>query len=127
MKASLRHFFSDFLKCGLTGWCMEILFTSLNALRRRDLTLKGQHLHLDVPHLWKCCLSWAPFPPSKKETSFLTGSSLYASYLYHGAFQWKVAFQKEALSLGLWSFPLEYPPPNPLGLCSLMVPCRSFF
>ncbi len=41
MKASLRHFFSDFLKCGLTGWCMEILFTSLNALRRRDLTLKG--------------------------------------------------------------------------------------
>ncbi len=31
----------NFLKCGLTGWCMEILFTSMDSLRRRDLTLKG--------------------------------------------------------------------------------------
>jgi len=31
----------NFLKCGLAGWCMEILFTSLDSLRRRDYTLKG--------------------------------------------------------------------------------------
>lgn len=31
----------NFLKCGLTGWCMEILFTAADSLRRRDLTLKG--------------------------------------------------------------------------------------
>lgn len=31
----------NFFKCGLVGWCMEIIFTSLGSLRNRDLTLKG--------------------------------------------------------------------------------------
>ena len=31
-----------FLICGLTGWCMEIMFTSLNSLRHRELKLMGQ-------------------------------------------------------------------------------------
>ncbi len=33
--------FRNFLRCGLTGWCMELIFTALHALRRRDYTLKG--------------------------------------------------------------------------------------
>ena len=41
MKKSLITFAKNFLKCGLTGWCMEIIFTAMNALRRRDMTLKG--------------------------------------------------------------------------------------
>lgn len=41
MKYSLGTFAKNFLKCGLAGWCMEILFTSLDSLRRRDMTLKG--------------------------------------------------------------------------------------
>ncbi len=35
------NFIKNFLKCGLIGWCMEILFTAAGALRRRDYTLKG--------------------------------------------------------------------------------------
>ncbi len=31
----------NFMKCGLAGWCLEILFTSAGALRRRDMTLRG--------------------------------------------------------------------------------------
>ena len=34
-------FIKRFLRCGLAGWCMEIIFTAANALRRRDFTLKG--------------------------------------------------------------------------------------
>lgn len=41
MKNTVYSFFKNFLKCGLTGWCMEIIFTSVNSLRRRDMTLKG--------------------------------------------------------------------------------------
>ena len=41
MKQTLSTFFKNFLTCGLTGWCMEIIFTALHALRRRDMTLKG--------------------------------------------------------------------------------------
>lgn len=31
-----------FLICGLTGWCMEIIFTSIGAFRKKDLRLIGQ-------------------------------------------------------------------------------------
>lgn len=41
MKNHFMTFSRNFLKCGLTGWCMEIVFTAMNALRRRDMTLKG--------------------------------------------------------------------------------------
>ena len=37
----MRNFLKNFLKCGITGWCLEVLYTSLNSLRRRDMTLKG--------------------------------------------------------------------------------------
>jgi len=41
MKKALVTFSKNFVKCGLTGWCMEILFTSVDALRRRDLTINA--------------------------------------------------------------------------------------
>lgn len=41
MKRALTSFLRNFLTCGLTGWCMEIIFTALDALRHRDMTLKG--------------------------------------------------------------------------------------
>lgn len=46
MKHQLTIFLKNFLKCGLTGWCVEIIFTALGSLRDRDLTLKG------VTSLW---------------------------------------------------------------------------
>lgn len=40
MKA--KYTFTDnFIICGITGWCIEILFTALGSLRRRDYTLRG--------------------------------------------------------------------------------------
>jgi hypothetical protein len=42
----LTGLFKNFLKCGLTGWCMEIIFTALHSLRGTDKTLKG------VTSLW---------------------------------------------------------------------------
>lgn len=32
----------NFLVCGLTGWCMEILFTSAGSLLKKDARLIGQ-------------------------------------------------------------------------------------
>lgn len=37
----LKSFIRNFLRCGLVGWCMEILFTALGSFRRRDMRLKG--------------------------------------------------------------------------------------
>lgn len=36
-----HHLQKNFAICGLTGWCMEILFTSFGALRKKDLKLMG--------------------------------------------------------------------------------------
>ncbi len=37
----IQNFIRNFLRCGLTGWCMEILFTALCSLRRRNMRLTG--------------------------------------------------------------------------------------
>ena len=42
----MRKLFQNFIKCGILGWCLEITFTDLQSLRRRDLTLRG------VTSLW---------------------------------------------------------------------------
>lgn len=34
--------FKNFMKCGIAGWCMEIIFTAFHAYRKRDMTLTGQ-------------------------------------------------------------------------------------
>ena len=40
-----------FFICGLTGWCMEILFTWLGGLLRGDLLFKRTRRPLDVSDL----------------------------------------------------------------------------
>lgn len=37
-----EHIGKNFLICGLTGWCMEIVFTAFESFRRRELTLTGK-------------------------------------------------------------------------------------
>lgn len=32
----------NFIICGLTGWCLEILFTAFDSFRKRELTLIGK-------------------------------------------------------------------------------------
>jgi hypothetical protein len=39
---TMKNFIRDFIKCGIAGWCMEISFTALDSLRRRDMKLVGR-------------------------------------------------------------------------------------
>ena len=36
-----HKFEKNFALCGMAGWCMEIIFTSLGAFRKNDFTLTG--------------------------------------------------------------------------------------
>lgn len=38
---AMKRFLNNFLRMGLTGWCLEILFTSLNSIRQKDFRLMG--------------------------------------------------------------------------------------
>lgn len=59
MRQTISCFLKNFLKCGLTGWCIEILFTAANALRRRDMTLKGNTSLWMFP-IYGCAAIFAP-------------------------------------------------------------------
>lgn len=37
----MKKFLHNFIYCGLMGWFLEIIFTSLHAFRKRDLRLSG--------------------------------------------------------------------------------------
>lgn len=37
----MKKIMHNFIHCGILGWCLEILFTSADAFRRRQFTLKG--------------------------------------------------------------------------------------
>ena len=53
---SFKTFGRSFLLCGLCGWCMEILFTALHSLRRRDLRLTGNTSLWMFPIYGPACL-----------------------------------------------------------------------
>ena len=56
-----------FFICGLTGWCMEILFTSLGGLLRGDLLLNG---HTSI---WMFPIYGLKWFPVKKTPSMSLG------------------------------------------------------
>ena len=38
----IREYLFNFLKCGVAGWCLEIVFTSVESIMARDLRLMGR-------------------------------------------------------------------------------------
>lgn len=85
MKNSISAFLKNFIKCGLTGWCMEILFTSMDALRRRDLTLRG------ITSLWMfpiygCAAVLAPVSRLLRRRSVWLRGLTYMSLIFSGEY-----------------------------------------
>lgn len=81
MKETITIFVKNFFKCGLTGWCMEIIFTALKSLRERDMTLKG------VTSLWMfpiygCAAILAPFSRLLKNRSVFARGTAYMSLIF---------------------------------------------
>ncbi len=81
----MKTLLQNFLKCGFTGWCLEIIFTALGALRRRDLTLKGQTSLWMFPIYGSISFLLPFFHLLKKFPVWIKGS-LYASFIFIGEF-----------------------------------------
>lgn len=41
-KETARKLAGDFVRCGIAGWCLEILFTSVDSIRAGDFRLMGR-------------------------------------------------------------------------------------
>lgn len=85
MKKNLLTFFHNFIRCGFTGWCMEILFTALDSLRRRDMTLKGFTSIWMFP-IYGCAAVFSPVSRLLKGKAFWIRGLAYMSMIFSGEY-----------------------------------------
>lgn len=76
---------SDFLRCGIAGWCIEILFTALGALRRREMQLIGQTSLWMFP-IYGCAAAFKPLFLLMNKCSFIVRGLIYAICIFTGEY-----------------------------------------
>ena len=75
----------NFLRCGLAGWCMEILFTALGSLQKREFRLVGQTSLWMFPIYGSACLL-TPLFSFLKRFPVLARGTIYAVCIFFGEF-----------------------------------------
>lgn len=55
----LKELPGNFMKCGITGWCLEVMFTSVESVMARDWRLMGRTSLLMFP-IYGCAAVIAP-------------------------------------------------------------------
>ena len=81
----MKTLIKNFIKCGLIGWCMEILFTALGSLQKRDMRLIGQTSIWMFPIYGSACLLSPLFKRLKHLPIYLRGS-IYALCIFFGEY-----------------------------------------
>lgn len=81
----MKSLLKNFLKCGLLGWCLEITFTALGSLRRREMRLTGQTSLWMFPIYGSVCLL-APLFRRLKHLPLLLRGSIYALCIFAGEY-----------------------------------------
>lgn len=71
----------NFIKCGTLGWCMEILFTALGALRRRESPLIG-HTSLWMFPIYGSAALFQPLFILLKRCHVLIRGTIYALSIF---------------------------------------------
>lgn len=79
--ATLKTCTCDFWKCGIIGWCIEILYTSLMSFRRRDMTLVG-HTSIWMFPIYGSAFLIRPVSHMLKGRVFWLRGIFYAFWIY---------------------------------------------
>lgn len=85
MKKLFQKFIHDFILCGVMGWCMEILFTSLKSLHRRDLSLKGNSSLWMFP-IYGCAALLTPLFKLLKNSPVIVRGLTYMGVIFSGEY-----------------------------------------
>ena len=128
----------NFCKCGITGWCLEVLFTSAESIMRHDWRLMGR-TSFDVPHLRMRSASGTDRQMDRRlaQSGEITerkkvgsgGPPRYALYgpdFCGGIRLRSVASVTGNVSLGLHGTEYEYRRPHTARFCSAVVRHRAF-
>lgn len=78
-------FFKLFLHCGIAGWCIEILFTACEMLKRREFQLKGTTSLWMFP-IYGCAAFLRPLFRITHRLWLPLRGTLYALLIFSGEF-----------------------------------------
>ena len=81
----MAQFSKNFFVCGLTGWCIEILFTSCKSLTKTNRKLLGQTSVWMFP-IYGCAACFKPMYRLIQKRSPLTRSFIYACSIFTGEY-----------------------------------------
>ncbi len=74
-----------FVKCGILGWCLEILFTAFHSFRRREMQLKGNTSIWMFPIYGSAALL-NPICRFLKNKNLLLRGGIYTVLIFFGEF-----------------------------------------
>lgn len=72
---------SNFVKCGLIGWCMEIFWTSIGKLKKHDKKLIGETSLIMFP-IYGMAAVFKPIHEKIKSKNFIVRGSIYTTFIY---------------------------------------------
>lgn len=75
----------NFIKCGTCGWCLEILYTGLQSMKKKNRTLTGKTSIWMFPIYGMVCLFRPVCHRMKGQNIFLRGL-LYTGMIFAGEF-----------------------------------------
>lgn len=78
---TIKKYELDFLKCGMTGWCLEVLWTGLSNLKNHDRKLTSNTSLLMFP-IYGLAFLIKPFYALIKNKSLMVRGSLYTMLIF---------------------------------------------
>ena len=115
-----------FILCGLTGWCMEILWTGLHSILSGELTMTGKTSLLMFP-IYGCGAIIRPLSGKLSDVPLLSAAVFILSDFLRGIYQRCSFALFSYVSLGLQQHSSELPGTDKTGLRSPLVRSRTFF
>ena len=79
--SSTKNFSKDYIRCGILGWCLEILFTSLSEGPDKNRSLMGKTSIFMFPIYGAACL-FKPLYPLIKKLAWPIRGLLYMNLIY---------------------------------------------
>lgn len=85
MKKHMQKLIHDFILCGFAGWCMEIIFSALKTLHRRELSLEG-HTSLWMFPIYGSAALLAPLFKILKNVNVFIRGIVYMASIFTGEY-----------------------------------------
>lgn len=75
----------DFLKCGITGWCLEVIWTGISNIRKHDKKLSSNTSLLMFP-IYGLAFLIKPIHSLIKNKNFIFRGTVYSILIFSGEF-----------------------------------------